>query len=238
MPELLKHKNNDLNLSIFSEMFNVYEISTYECVYLLSHEYELESLKKELKKDLENKRQVTFIVADPDNYEKIDRYSPELIKYFKKIGLKEFNIVDHRTNKFAAIKQIQSADVIFLMGGDPLVQLAFIKEYEIDKLLESFKGIIIGRSAGAMNLAKNAFCSKDQTDLASWEYEGLGLIDITIDPHFDINNEIMTAEFLKTKLKVLGLPESSFIKIDKYGAQTFFGEYYIKENNRIVKIDN
>ena len=240
MPELLKHKNNDFNPELFGNLFNVYDLHSFESMYLLSHEYELPSFEKELKKDLIGKTKLVLIAADPDNYEKIDKYSPELIQYFKSLGVSDAKVIDHRVSTFAALKYIQNADVVFLMGGNQKRQMEFLKEYELDKLLETFKGIIIGRSAGAMNLGKVVLWSDDNYAEATKfsNYEGLGFCNLIIAPHFTLNDYIRPEKFLKTKLDIIGLPETSFIKIDKYGIQTFFGEYYIKENNKIVKIDN
>lgn len=45
-----------------------------------------------------------------------------------------------------------------------------------------------------MNLGKIAYCSKDDDFEESIFYDALGLVDITIDPHFDINNKEQVEE--------------------------------------------
>ena len=48
--------------------------------------------------------------------------------------------------------------------------------------------ILIGVSAGSMNMAIKGYYSNDKDYPKTWFYNGIGLVDITIDPHFDINN--------------------------------------------------
>ena len=223
---------DELYISFVSETF----LNDFEAIYLLSSiTDEDKELKTLLKKDLKDKKKIVFIAADADNYEKTDIYCNLGKKYFKKLGITEFEKIDYRTTKFATIKHLETADIIFLNGGNPIKQMEFIKEYEIDSLINNFRGIFIGISAGAMNLAKKVYCSKDEDIPETIIYEGLGIIDITIEPHFDKNNKEQVKEFLKADLEVIGLPDKSFIKIDKYGVKNIYGTYYIKENEKIVK---
>jgi len=228
---------NDVNREMLNDFFVIQDLNSFESLYLLSSMDDKEKhLINLLEKDTKNKKKIVFIAADPDNYEKTDKYCGLGKKYFEQLDITEFEIVDYRMSKFAAIRHIETADILFLNGGDPVNQINFIQEYEIAPLITNFKGVLIGISAGAMNLAKNAYCSKDKEEGETWLYDGLGLVDVTVDPHFDINNKKQVKDFLAQDFEVIGLAENSFIKIDRYGIKTFFGEYYIKENNKIVKV--
>jgi len=233
------NKANDVTQEQFNQFFAIQNLNTFENLYLLSsNDDPKQELFNSLKNDLKKANKLVFIASDPNDNIKMDKYVKELIKYFKKLDIKEFEKIDNRITKFVAIKHIQNTDVIFLMGGDPIKQLEYLKELEFNTLISDFKGTIIGVSAGAMNLATNAFCSKEKEDGESWLYKGLGIVNVTVDPHFDINNKIQTEEFVNTKLEIIGLPDGSFIKIDKYGTKNIYGTYYIKEKNKIMsKID-
>ena len=67
-------------------------------------------------------------------------------------------------------------------------------------------------------------------------YKGLGLVDITIDPHFDISNEEQVAEAEKYSQaqKIIGLPNNSAIIINE-GKTQYLGPKYIYENGKLQK---
>jgi len=236
MPEILKHRNSNIETDLFKEMFNIYDLNKFTSVYLLSGiDFNSKSLFAGLSEDLLNKEKLVFIASTPDDYEKCDKHFKEFKTFFKKFKIKDMVLIDKRVTKYASIKHIETSDVIFLTGGNPITQMEFIKEYEIDTLIEGFRGVIIGLSAGSINLGKEAYCSKDEDFPETITYPGLGVVDITIDPHFEPNNKVQKSEFLKSNLNIIGLPESSFIKVDKYGMQRVFGEYYIKEHKKVIK---
>lgn len=238
---------DDANSQLFNDVFNVQELNKFEAVYLLSSKDINKKLQLLLKKDLKNKKKLIFIASDPDNYKKIDEKFKKVCKDFKKLGIIEFEKIDSRITSFVAIKYIQSADVLYLMGGDPIKQINFIESMKIAPFIKEFKGILIGYSAGAMNLCNDICMLIDKGELGraqvfkehnlnqkSFIYKGLGLVDITVEPHFTTNNKNITKEFLKSKLDIIGLPDGSFIKVDKYGTKNIYGTYYIKENDKII----
>ena len=250
----LKHtqKQDNVNRELFDQIFMMQDLNEFENVYLFSDiNMEDKKLFNFFKREFKNKEKMIFIASDPENHEKIDKKVKEFKKYLKKIGLKDFEIIDNRMTKYAAINHIERADILFLVGGDPIKQFNFIKEYELDNIIKGFKGSLIGWSAGAMNLAKEVQVSidKDNEDhisilkehnleIKSLSYEGLVLVDITIDPHFDKGNKNQVKELLKAQIDVIGLPDESYIKVDKYGIKTIYGTYYTRENNKLVEIND
>ena len=88
---------------------------------------------------------------------------------------------------------IENADIIFLMGGDILKQNEFLMKNDLKPIIKTFKKVVIGISAGAINLSNISLCSKDEEDGVekTITYEGIGRINYTIEPHFDIDNKIL-----------------------------------------------
>ena len=183
-----------------------------------------EKVKELLKEDLKGKKNIVFIPTSLDNFERTDLYVygnnesvTGIINYLKEISLlKNVNIIDDRIPNKDAKKYIKEADVIYLLGGNPLTQIDYLRKQKYDILIKNFSGIIIGTSAGAMNLGKIVYCSKDEDFDESLFCEGLGLVDITIDPHFDINNEEQVKEIKinSKKREIIGLPNESGIRIE------------------------
>ena len=145
------------------------------------------------------------------------------------ININEYHLIDIKSSKEEMINYIKNSDIIYLMGGNPFVQLKLLNTIDYKKLFKN--KILIGVSAGSMNLAKQAYYSKDDDYPITHFYDGLGMVDITIDPHFDINNEEQVSEAKKSskKHKIIGLPNESGIII-KDNKIEYIGNYYIVEN--------
>ena len=86
-----------------------------------------------------------------------------------------------------------------------------------------------------MNLAVNSYYSKDEDYPESIFYKGLGVIDITIDPHFDINNSEQVKEAIvnSKKNRIIGLPNESAIIIVDNNIK-YIGKNYIFEGGNII----
>lgn len=85
-----------------------------------------------------------------------------------------------------------------------------------------------------MNLGKIGYYSKDDDYDKTFFYEGLGFTDITIDPHFDINNRKQVNEIIDSsyKYKIIGLPNDSCIVI-KDNEIYYINNYFVVEDCRI-----
>lgn len=216
-------------------------------VYLLSGGDKIKGIfseeqKKMLKIDLKGKHNLVSIGAKKE-YEKNDIYfygNGETISIkdtFSFSDLDTFDLIDGRTSQDEGIKLLQNADIIYLQGGDPFVQLKYIKDNGYDLFLKSYRGIVLGVSAGTMNLGKIAFYSKDDDYPETFFYNALGLTNLTIDPHFDINDKDRVDDVIKNSMehKVIGLPDYSVIVIDEKGNVKEFGNNYVFENGTLVK---
>lgn len=98
--------------------------------------------------------------------------------------------------------------------------------------------ILIGISAGAINLANDAFVVKEEDDdiYENYLYKGIGIVDINIEPHFDINNlkhleEIKIASNIN---EIVCLPNYSYIKM-KNNDLSFIGKYYVFHLGKIIR---
>lgn len=122
---------------------------------------------------------------------------------------------------------INKSDIIHLMGGDPFKQLEILRKIDCKKLFKN--KILIGVSAGSMNMAIKGYYSNDKDYPKTWFYDGIGLVDITIDPHFDINNLEWVNENKKYSYihEIVGLPNESAIIIDNNDSINYIGEYYV-----------
>lgn len=211
-------------------------------IYLLSGPGTTEGfsnvVSKELEKDLKDTKTITFIASSPKNHKKnisfvygSDKITG-MINHLK--GLADFkivNIVDEK-NKYLDI----NSDVIYLLGGNYETQLSFIKENKFDEILKNYNGILLCTSCGAMNIAKYGYYSKDDDIEKSFFYEGIGLTNITIDPHFEIENEIQVKEDRKMSFEhvIYGVPNSSCIRINNNKVE-MIGKVYEFNNGNVIE---
>ena len=147
-------------------------------------------------------------------------------------SIKEFYLIDRRTSVDDMISIIKKVNIIYLFGGNPLIQLDIIKRIDYKELFKD--KVLLGISAGSMNLGKIGYYSKDEDYDKTFFYEGLGFTDITIDPHFDMNtrkhvNEIVNSSY---KHRIIGLSNDSCIVI-KDNKRYYVNNYFVVKDGKI-----
>ena len=185
---------------------------------------------KYLSKDLRNCNNILFVPGDYDN-EKYTIYKDKIISWFDNIG------ISFKENHLVSLDdELNDYDVIFLMGGNPIKQIEIINKINLKNLINKAK-VVIGVSAGAINLSNEAIYYNDYSEKIEI-YDGIGLTDINVYPHFDINNKEFLEEVkMVSKIKTLiALPNESFIKLDDEQIE-FCGDCYKVANDNIIKIN-
>lgn len=182
-----------------------------------------------------------FIASDFLSHSKTDRYSDVILNMFRDKGIvfTESQVIDYRITNEKAVRCIEETDVIWLSGGDTLKQIAYLKEYNLIPFLQRREGLTIGMSAGSINMAKRVVLAKDINDnipeLAI--YDGIGLVDINIEPHLNSANEEHIEEIHEASqiAVIYGIYDNSFIKIvnDK---MEIFGDCFKYENSIRQKV--
>ena len=193
------------------------------------------SVKKELKNDLFNKNYCVLICTKPTEYTKNDEYKNRMKRDLNNVGFSgEIVLLDKRISQQQAFNILSKADLIYLIGGNPFTQIEYIQTNKFDKFIIESSALVIGTSAGAMNLCCQVYCSKDEEFLESIFYKGLGLVDLIIDPHFDINNLEQVKEIkLQSKNKeIIGLPDDSAIIICNNTIK-YMGKKYVFKNGNL-----
>ena len=196
---------------------------------------------KYLKQDIKNTNVISFIASTFSDIEKSNKYLNIMLTWFKNIGItfKESYLINDLVTQEQAKEYINKSDVVFIMGGDTLEQIKNINKYNIIPNLQKRNGITIGISAGSINMASNVAIARDIDDNIPEHsfYKGIGLVDINIEPHFDLNNTFHNKDIIdisKTN-KIICLPDESFIRIEN--KIDIIGDYYIFENNSITYND-
>jgi len=160
-----------------------------------------------------------------------------MLTWFKNIGIafKKSYLINDLVTPIEAKEYIDKSDVVFIMGGDTLEQIKNINKYNIIPNLQKRKGITIGLSAGSINMSNNVALARDIYDNIPDHsfYKGIGLVDINIETHFDLNNDFHNKDIIEISKdnKIICLPDASFIRVEK--DINIIGDYYMydKEGN-------
>ena len=190
-----------------------------------------------------------FICNQPREYERNDTSAKFIADAFeeKLHNFKNITILDNRTKKHAK-EVLLSADVVFVCGGKIPKQNKFLKKIKFEKYISQTEAVVIGESAGAMNMGK-VVCNypEEDADLKDkrW-YSGLGFADVIVIPHYvpRIGNKYCMGNF--NLLKDYYLPDSkektfhaitdgSYILVED-GHETIYGKCYLIKDGKIRTI--
>lgn len=163
-----------------------------------------ETVASELRKAIHDTNNILFIASTPDGYEKNDDYSARIFRWFHESGIrfKNYNTLDKRVSDDDQKRMIQNASCLFLMGGQTKIQLEYLAMQELVPLIKQHSGVIIGLSAGAINMAKRSIIANPSNSTVSI-HKGIGLVETTIVPHFGE----MSDEFIESKILPMSLNE-------------------------------
>lgn len=192
-----------------------------------------------LKEDITNHDLLLFIASSPTEHEKSDRYLNVNKTWFEQSGIcfKNYLLIDDRVSNTKAQELIHAASCIFLLGGDTLAQISFLKSTGLISLIRNSKAIVIGISAGAINMAKTSLCSKDTHVPETVVYDGIGIADITIEPHFTLANSELISELklISQRNLIYAMCDNSSI-IVRGKAIAHIGEIYQFQNGNMEKV--
>lgn len=181
-------------------------------------------------KDLKTCKSILFVPGDYDK-EKYIIYKDKIINWLKSI-----EVSFSECYLTGLDDELKSYDVIFLMGGNPDNQIEIINNINLKSIINN-ASVVIGVSAGAINLSEEAIYYNDYSNKIEM-YDGIGLTNINVYPHFDINN----IEFLKevkmvSKIKsLIALPNDSFIRINNKSIE-LVGDCFKVDKEKVTKIN-
>ena len=136
-----------------------------------------------LREAIVNTDKCVYISSKTDEFKANDERMQSISSWFKTINIefKQVLVIDERVSKQDIKNELMNATCIYLMGGDTKRQMEFINQYEVDHILRNHEGIIVGLSAGAINMAR------------------LGLVESHVVPHYGNYKE----EYIETEIMPL-----------------------------------
>lgn len=190
------------------------------------------------KKKISKRNKFAFVASEFEKiHEKTDKYFHFFLNMFEEadIHFEEAYVIDGRMSADEAQKRVAEADVIWLSGGDTPTQFGYFQKYSLDTVIKQHDGIIIGMSAGSINMAKTSICTLSCGHFKQEIYNGLACVDISVEPHL-IRNEVSDELIdLSKKYTIYGLCDESFIVCSGETIE-FYGEIYILSQGNIERV--
>ena len=181
-----------------------------------------------MKKFIKRRTKFAFIASEFEkNHEKTDQYFEEVLGLFQNIGIdfEKSYVEDGRMEKEVAKDIVRSADVVWLAGGDTPTEYQYLLKYELIDILREHSGVIIGMSAGSINLTKMAICTLACGHDKQEMYEGIGCVGFSVEPHFNVNKVSKELLELSKQYIIYGLCDESLILCEGKTI-IFLGEVY------------
>ena len=189
-----------------------------------------------LQENLRRRESLVFISAWLEEYARNDEDGDGMHEMFAERGMAfaGHRVIDRRTSAADAVKLVREADCIFLMGGDTARQMALIRELGLVAELRASRAVILGVSAGAMNMGRYVADVWELNGL----YEGIGLTDLTVKGHYTEDAWFIPALKEISKIHpVIAMEDESAVFI-KGGAVWKLGKMYRIDKGEIAILTN
>ena len=157
-------------------------------------------IAQRLREALQKRDSFVCVSAWPADDERNDIDLANMHGLFKDYGMpfaRQY-VIDNRTETSHAIRLIHEASCVFLMGGYPKLQLELMRNKNLDVAIRNANAAVLGLSAGSINMAKRSLDTKE----SPIPYDGLGLADITVKPHFELENQQVLSTLLQVSMNL------------------------------------
>ncbi len=200
-----------------------------------------ENLSRVLLEDITDRKSLAMISSNPSIYE--DDGSTER-SWLEQAGIMfdEYHLINYRVLKEDAKTILQNASVIFLLGGNTLKQNGFLMEYDLSASIKKSNAVVLGASAGAINMSAKWLCSKNlgyKVEAIS-VYDGIGLDNFSILSHFDLENNIALVQnelsLLSEELNIYASNKDCAVRVKKDKIDVF-GNVFLISDSKIQKLD-
>ena len=212
-------------------------MSTYILTSMFNDGFDLQTAEV-FRQKISKRNKFAFVASEFEKiHEKTDKYFHFFLNMFENAGIHfgEAYVIDGRMRAGEAQKRLAEADVVWLSGGDTPTQFRYFKEYGLDTVIKQHDGIIIGMSAGSINMAKTSICTLSCGHFKQEIYDGLACVDISVEPHFirgEVSDELLD---LSNQYTIYGLCDDSFIVCSGETIE-FYGEIYKLSRGNIERL--
>lgn len=187
--------------------------------------------------------QALFVCSDPDDHDMTCHFGADTAGAFSeaRIAFSGYQVLDGYNAEDAEML-VHSSDIVIFSGGHVPTQNAFFQDIQLREIMEGYDGVVLGISAGSMNLAEEVYVQPEEEGESAPEFErfapGLALTDVNILPHYQkVKDNILDGLRLYEDITFadsmghtfFALPDGSYIYQDEDG-QLLCGKAYRVQN--------
>ena len=204
----------------------------------------------QLQQRIPDMSRVVFISSHPDEPDFGDHCTVSMAQAFEDVGFRflSFDCLDRR-NASEARKLIVMSDWVILGGGHVPTQNAFLHDIQLKALLRNYRGLVMGISAGSMNMATEVYAQPEEVgeaiDPAFKRFlPGLGITDVQILPHYDMCKDMevdglavyddIAMPDSKKGYRFYVFPDGTYLLGERSHRgvvhETIYGKFYVIEN--------
>ncbi len=126
--------------------------------------------------------------------------------YFRSLGAANVDFAEyHEADSYEC--KIQCADLIYFTGGQASILLERAAKTQLDIHLRNFKGVIVGRSAGALALCRHCVTTRRYSQKIML-VKGLELAPVALKAHY-IPEDDQTLKQFSQKTPIYAVPKDS-----------------------------
>lgn len=178
-----------------------------------------------LSHDINKTDNIVFIAGEPTDKDYAFSSAEWFLRELSDIGIhfQNFKVIHYYSPRHLVKHWVSNADMIVLLGGNPVRQKRMCKQLHIWKLLKEYGGIMLGMSAGAMNMSQyiiippHAYVYPDGIIR-----DGLNKDNISIVPH----NNFMDNEYPEE----YKAPDGLYWKEDLISIANDLGPFYLLQD--------
>lgn len=197
------------------------------------------SLQQSLSQDLADRTSLVMINGQPSNFA-----YPELTivkdKWLEPAGIvfDNYQMIDYRLSKKNAQSLLAEASAIFVCGGITTSLHTFLLDYGLTDIIKQSSAVVMGASAGAINMSAKWLCSKNTgSDVTNSSlFTGMGLDDFFFcsKANLSIDDTALLAELLPLSRELnvyVAVKECAIRLMD--GNMTTMGDVYLIADAKI-----
>ena len=141
------------------------------------------------------------------SFDSMYRRRKRLADYFKSLGASSVEFSEFCNPHCEVASKVAGSNLIYLTGGQVSTLLSRLRESGVDKLFYGYRGVIVGRSAGASIFGKNCLVTNRYSKRSS-AVVGLGLTNFSVKAHYEPSKD-GTLTKLSKKEKIYAIPKGS-----------------------------
>lgn len=225
-------------------------LTSSACAVGTSHINPINGLVEGLRHFTHQVADAVFITSNPEDPEFSDGFGFGMKESLEEIGIKmrSYHVLDNRNAQLAE-KLIHKATLVVLCGGHVPTQNKFFQRIRLRELMQDFKGVVLGISAGSMNCADWVYSHPElpgESEDPNYQrfLRGLGLTQINILPHYqEVKDNILDGKRIMEDIafhdsyghRYYCLPDGSYIFACN-GHEELRGEAWLIADGQRTKI--